>query len=156
LLFNNTVLKGAAGSANIIFDTFALRERGLIGGGDGTTGSGPNTDFEYVVVFKALPNLVFHVCDDGLDIYNGTNTVFTKLFPAGYIAYMPDVDSDWFEMHEGTELVRENVLAAPVERTGLAAWTEARTQPGGFELLALDNCLPALYQPQCIIFLNVA
>ena len=144
-LLNNTGLKNAAGTANTVFQSY---ERSGFTGPDGI----PDTGFN--VVFRAIPWLTWHVYDAGLNIYDPTtNTeVFTKFIDSTHVIMHPSPSSIWLEMYEGSEPVRDNVLAAPVERFGLYAWTEATTQPGGFDLLTVDNAIPVLYIPSTVIY----
>jgi hypothetical protein len=146
-LFNSTAMKAAAGTANTVWDKY---DRTVFVGADGAR----DTGFE--IVFKALPWIKWHVYDAGLDVWDGTYFKFKKFFPDGYAAFVPDVDADWFELQEGSEIVRENVLDPGSIRFGLAAWSEIKTQPSGFELIGLDNCLPVIYVPSCVAFVNVA
>lgn len=136
-LLNNVGLINMGGTANT---SFAEYRRNGFTGPDGT----PDTGFE--VVFKGIPWLTFHVYDAGL-LVNGT---YTKFFGDTQCVFTPDISNDWFEMYEGSEIVAENVMDEGTERFGIAAWTERCTQPAGFELIAVDNCLPVLYRPTCV------
>jgi len=138
-LLVNTGLKNAAGTANVTFSEFAPRN---FTGPDGVQ----DTGFE--VIFRGLPWLRFHVYDAGLDV-NGT---YTQFFDDTHATFLPDIDATWFEMHEGSEIVRENVLDPGTERYGLSAWVEPHTQPAGFEMISVDNCLPVLYVPKCVAY----
>ncbi len=145
-LFGDTGLKAMAGTANMVWERY---ERTKFLGPDGKQ----DTGFE--IVFKALPWLTWHVYDGGLDVFNGTNYVYTKFFADEYVTFLPDVDNDWFELQEGSEIVRENVMDPGRVRYGMAAWSEIKTQPSGFELISLDNFIPALYLPSCPITVRV-
>jgi hypothetical protein len=145
-LLANTGLKNAAGTANTVWDRY-----------DRTTFAGPDgqRDTGFEIVFKALPWIVWKVYDAGLDVFDGTNYKFKKFFEDGYVCFLPDVDSDWFELQEGSEIARENVLDPGSVKFGIAAWAEPKTQPSGFELIGLDNCLPVIYVPSCVCYLQV-
>lgn len=138
-LLVNTGLKNAGGTANVVFEQFT---RSGASGPDGLKDPG------FTVVFRALPWLTFHVYDAGLDV-NGT---FTKFFDDTHVAFLPDPSSDWAEMYEGSEIVAENTQDPGTERYGFAAWTERKTQPVGWELIAVDNCVPVCYIPKCIAY----
>lgn len=142
-LFRNVGLINMGGTANTVFNEY---------GPDGEVGPDGVASTGFTVVFKGIPWVTFHVYDGGLDV-NGT---YTKFLPDGYAAFHPEVNSDWVEMAEGSEIVAENVTDPGSERFGLAAWTERCTQPAGFELLGVDNCLPLLYIPKCIAYANVS
>ena len=151
-LMNSTTLKAAAGTANIVWDRF---ERTSYKGPDGMQ----DTGFE--ITFKGLPWLTFHAYDGGLTNYvmgaeTGVLTLqYTKFFEDDYALFMCDPDPDWFEMLEGSEIVRENRMSPGDERYGIQSWTENTTQPAGFELISLDNFIPAPYVPGCYAYVNV-
>jgi len=136
-LLNNDRLIELGGTSNVMFDQFARTT-------SPTEDNRPDTGF--VVSFKGVPWCLFHVYDGGITV-DGT---YTKHLAATAAVFLPDPSPDWTEMVEGSELVRENVLSPPVERFGLAGWSEPITQPSGHELLAVDNALPALYLPKCV------
>lgn len=146
-VINNTGMKGAAGTSNIVWESW---QRSTFTGPDGMV----DTGFE--VVFKALPWLTWHVYDAGLDMWakEGTST-YTKFFPDDRVVFLPDPSSDWFEYQEGSEWVRENKMDTGSERYGIAAWSEVVTQPSGSEIITLDNGLPILYVPKCVLSVDV-
>jgi hypothetical protein len=141
-MLNNTGLKNAAGTANTVFSDW--RDSPMVNA-EGIR----DTGFE--VVFRGLPFLRVHVYSAGLDV-NGT---FARLIADNVVIFTSEPEIDWFSMLEGSEMVRENRMAPSTERYGLAAWTELTTQPSGSELIAVDNCLPALYVPRCIVYATV-
>jgi len=102
---------------------------------------------------RGHPHSVWHICNEFLtDPVTGSSV---QMFPTGYIAAHPDVDSTWFEFLEGGELQRENKASEPVFKQGIAAWTEPQTQPSGYDLLSLDNFLPTPNVPSCLAFFRV-
>jgi len=137
-LMVNEGLKAAAGTANVVFSDWRTSPQ--------VSAEGiPDTGYE--VVFRGLPWLRFHSYDAGLDV-NGT---FTKFIDGTHAIFTPD-PGDWCGAIEGSEIVRENIMAAGTEQYGMYAWTEPCTQPAGFELLTVDNFLPALYVPKCVCY----
>lgn len=138
-LLTNTDLKNLAGTANVVFEDWRqspeVSPEGI-------------QDTGHEVVFRGIPWLRFHIYDAGLEV-NGT---YTKFIPDANAIFLPDPGPDWFELVEGSEIVRENVLSPGGEQFGLYAWTEPTTQPAGFELLSVDNCLPSLYIPKCVAY----
>lgn len=141
----NTGMIAAAGSANVVFSDWRESPEVNVEG---------IRDNGHMVIFRALPWLVWHVYDAGLDVpavITGVPT-FTKFFDSTHCAFLPEPDQDWVEMLEGSELVRETVVSQPTERYGIAAWAEPCTQPSGRELLTLDNAIPALYIPNCVAY----
>lgn len=142
-MLNNIELKDLGGIANPSFTSWQF---------SGKTSAEGIPDTSMLATFKGLPDILVHVTDYGLDI-NGT---FTKLFPSGRVAMLPDVDTNWFEMIEGSELQRETVADAPKEVYGFAAWAEPCTQPPGQELIQVDNCIPAVYLNKVPVYATVA
>ena len=80
----------------------------------------------------------------------------TQVIPDDRVVFLPEPTSQWVSGFNGSEIVRENRLAPGEERFGMQAWTEPTTQPAGFELLAVDNFLPALFIPKAIGYATVA
>lgn len=138
-VMNTAQLQNVAGTANRVFTIFQPT---------GLTNVEGIQDTGFNVIFEALPWLTWHVYDGGL-VVNGT---YTKLIADGVAVFMPDPDPLWMEMLEGSEVVAENVMDQGDERFGLQAWTTRTIDPAGFDLKALDVCLPALYIPKCIAY----
>jgi hypothetical protein len=136
-LLSNTKLQTLGGTANQIFLNW---DRTGFRGPDGMQ----DTGFE--IVFRGMPWITIHVYDGGLDV-NGT---YTKFYGGTTANFLPDPDSSWTEYMVGSEIVVENVMHPGVERYGLATWIERTTQPAGWELLVVDNGLPALYIPKAV------
>ncbi len=141
-MLNNTGLKGLGGTANTVFNQFS---RTNFTGPDGQ----PDTGYE--VVFKGMPWLTVHSYDAGLEV-DGT---YTKFFNGTQAYFCPDPDMSWCEFMVGSERVVENPMTAAQERFGLYAWIERTTQPAGWELITVDNGLPALYIPKAAQFPTV-
>jgi hypothetical protein len=141
-ILTNAELADMGGSSNMPFSNFT--PTGLLSA-EGI----PDTGIE--IVMRGLPWMRWHVYDGGLSV-EGT---YTKFIPDNKVIFHPDLDRNWFEMVEGSELVRETVVDSATERYGLAGWTEPCTQPSGFELLAVDNAIPVLYLPKVIQYATV-
>ncbi|HUT88690.1 MAG TPA: major capsid protein [Thermoguttaceae bacterium] len=139
-VLNNTGLKNAAGSANIVFNEMIM-----------STADDGKPDGGFDVVFKPLPQFIFHVYDGVLEVNGSTSATI----PDNKAIFCTEPDMSWVSMVEGSELVRENLMADPHEESGIYAWTERKTQPGGSELIAVDNVIPALYVPRCVAYANV-
>lgn len=138
-LLNNIGLKDVAGIANIMWiSNTSTRE---VDPADGTV-----RDTGREVVFKALPDVTFHVYNAVLDV-NGTTT---KFIDNTHAIFTPEPDGEWIGGAEGSEIVMENVMDNGTVRYGLHAWTERTTQPAGFELIGVDNFIPALFVPSCV------
>lgn len=138
----NTGIRALGGTANTAWEIYRPD-------GESNADGIPSTGFE--VVLKAVPWLTIHVYDGGLDV-DGT---FTKFLDDTHAIFHPEVNSDWVEMYEGSEIVRESKTDPGSERFGRAAWTEISTQPSGFELIVVDNVLPVLYIPKCVQYATV-
>ena len=139
-VLNNTGLINAAGSANIVFNEMSM-----------STGDDGKPDGGFDVVFKPLPQFIWHVYDSVLEVNGSTSATI----PDDVAIFVAEPDMSWMSMLEGSELVAENVMATPHEESGLYAWTERKTQPSGSELIALDNAIPALYVPRCVAYATV-
>jgi hypothetical protein len=141
-VMNNAKMQSLAGTANRVFQTFT--PSGVVGP-DGIQDTG------FTVVFNAIPWLVWHVYESGLDV-NGT---YTKYWPTGVVGFTSDPDPGVVEWYEGSEVVAENVMDPGSERYGFAAWNTRVIDPAGFEMKALDVGLPVLYIPKAIAYATV-
>lgn len=90
---------------------------------------------------KGCPNYVFIGCAHRLDLATGnaTTVASTQMLKDSYATFMIEPDKTWFQFIEGTEIVKENDLAAAVERTGFHAWVMEKADPARFELHTLQN-----------------
>ncbi len=140
-LRNNDGFKTVAGSANRVFSEMVR----VPGGNDGIEFGG------YDIVYDAAPWITFHVYDGGLDVA-GT---FTKFFANDDVLFHPEPDGEWLSMYEGPEVVAENILDPGRVVTGRAAYTERTTRPPGFDLVSVDNFIPALKIPSCVFYADV-
>lgn len=138
-VLQNAQLATIAGSVNQVFTQFELVQDS-------------RTNRKHVIYkLRAIPYVTWIVIDDVINV-DGTLTPF---LPDGYIIAMPEPDSDWFSMLEGSYQVQENIAASPYEAYGMSFWSEPKTQPPQFELLGEDSFLPALKIPSCIYYLRV-
>jgi hypothetical protein len=150
---NNTGLQNIGGEAYRVFDSLSRRQV--------TSREGiPDTGFD--VVFRAMPLWTFHVYDGVLSATSeygntdGTSTSETDLLiPDDYAIFLPDPDDTWEGLIDGSEVIRENVLASGREVQGFHAWATPVIDPPGQELKFLDNYLPVLYVPNCVAYGNV-
>lgn len=131
-LFNNTKMKERAGTANVMFNRY-----------DKVAASN-----DFIVVFKGLPNYVFHITNGVLNLQGTVN----KLISDNRCAFMPDPDPTWIQLYEGSEVVVEYPGATPTHRHGRYFWAEPTTKPAGYELIGVMNQIPALKVPLCIAF----
>jgi hypothetical protein len=107
---------------------------------------------EFTATLRALPWLTFHVIDYGLEIWNGTSEVFTKLVENDHAAFLPEPSPRWVQYLEGSEIVTEGPNGAKHERFGFHAWSYPVHDPSGWELCAVLNGIPALYTPSALAY----
>lgn len=136
-------VRNLAGTANAPFA--AYESVGDVGDdGRGTT--------DFVAQLRGIPWLTWHITDSPLTV-NGTDT---KPFPNGRVAFTPDPDSEWMEMREGSEIIRQDLGDRGFKQVqGFDAWWTPTIDPAGWELKAMDICLPALYLPNAIFYATV-
>lgn len=138
LLCKNTSLIDKAGTANVVWDRFTR---------SGITNDEGIGDTGFQVVFKALPEFVFHVYNAGLEV-NGT---YTKFLTDTTAVFMPE-PGDWYEYIEGSEIVAENRQDQGSERFGFHAWSTREIDPPRWDLKAVDNGMLCWYVPACISY----
>jgi hypothetical protein len=134
-IVNNTKVKEQGGSEGPAFQS--LRR----------AGSG-----EFTAVLRGLPWITFHVIDYGLEIWNGTSEVFTKLIADDHAAFLPEPSPRWVQYLEGSEIVTEGPGGPKHERFGFFAWSYPVHDPSGWVLSAVMNGIPALYTPQAAAY----
>ena len=130
---DNDQLTSLAGTANRVFDRFTREDAGF-------------PDLQ--IVFSGVPMFTFHVYDAPLE----EEDTRTKIIPDDRAIFTPSPDSQWLEWMEGSEIVAENIMDTGTERFGMHAWMERQTQPASWELIGVDNGLPALYVPDTVAF----
>lgn len=136
-VLNNLKVQGQGGTANVVFETLSKS--------DGTD--------DFTARLRALPWLTWHITNGGLDVGNeATPPTFTKLLEDDHALFCPEPSSDWIQIYEGSEPVVEYPGAEPALRTGQYFWAEPTTKPAGYELIGLDNAIPALKIPKAIAY----
>jgi hypothetical protein len=134
-VLNNTKIQQLGGSANVIYQSV---ERCAAG--------------EFTAIVKALPWITFHVVDYGLEVFDGTSEVFTKLIDDDHAAFLPDPSPRWVQYLEGSEIVTEGPGGPKSEVFGFYPYAYATHDPSGWDLCAVFNGLPALYLPSAIAY----
>lgn len=145
-VMNNLYMQNIAGTANRVFESFLPTG---IQGPDGIEDTG------FTVRFNAVPWITWHVYDGGLDISTtgiDTSGTFTKFIGDTQAIFLPDPSSTIWEWYNGSEIVKENVMAPGEERFGLQAWTTGVIDPAGFEMKAVDVGMCVPYIPKAIAF----
>ncbi len=134
-IVNNLKVQAQGGSANVVFES--LRR---VGHG------------EFSAVLRAIPWITFHIVDYGLEIWNGTTEVFTKLVQDDYAAFLPQPSARWVQYLEGSEIVTEGPGGVKAERFGFYPYSHPTHDPSGWNLGAVFNGIPVLYTPSAVAY----
>lgn len=95
---------------------------------------------------------IFHIVDYGLEIWNGSSEVFTKLIPDDRAAFFPQPSPRWVRYLEGSEIVTEGPSGQRAEQFGFYPFAWPTHDPSGWELSAVMNGIPALYTPSAMAY----
>jgi hypothetical protein len=134
-IVNNTKVQAQGGSAGPVFERLTRVSAG-----------------EFTATLRGLPWLTFHVIDYGLEIYNGSSEVFTKLIEDDHAAFLPEPSPSWVQYLEGSEFVTEGPNGPKNERYGFYAYAFPTHDPSGWELCGVFNGIPALYTPSAAAY----
>jgi hypothetical protein len=134
-IVNNTKVQQQGGSANVVFEQMRR------------SGAG-----EFAAVLRAIPWVTFHVVDYGLEVWNGSSEVFTKLIADDHAAFLPEPSPRWCQYLAGSEIVTAGPGGAKSEQFGFHPLAYATHDPSGWELAAVFNGIPALYTPSAIAY----
>jgi hypothetical protein len=140
-LINNDTLANVAGIANPPFQRY---ERVVGARPDGSP------MHEYTGEFLALPGVTFHITDEGLELWDAANSVysFTKHFPDTMAVLMGDPNANKkYTMYLGSEPIAEYDGGPETVRTGLSSWSKKVSNPTGTEIYVLDNALAVPHDP---------
>lgn len=153
-LFTNTKLSSVGGTAYRIFDSLTNRQ---VPDGE------PLTSGQYTVVFRALPQYIFHIYNEGyvpgvvipdedtqIDSAN-----FVRYIPDGYAIILPEPTRDWVGYAVGKEIIAENIMANPQLVSGLKIWRTRDIDPARFETKFLTKYVPLLNMPRVVFYANV-
>lgn len=90
---------------------------------------------------KGCPNYEFICSAHRLDVAttNGTTVSSTQMLKDSYATFMIEPDKTWFQMIEGSEIVKDNDLAPATERSGFYAWMMEKADPARFEIHTVQN-----------------
>lgn len=134
-ILNNTKVQAMGGSMNVVFESLKRTSTG-----------------EFEAVLRALPWITFHIVDYGLDVWNGTTDVFTRLIEDDHAAFFPEPSRRWVQYLEGSEIVTEGPGGAKSEQFGFFPYAYPTHDPSGWELCAVMNGIPALYTPSAMAY----
>ena len=154
-LFTNSVLQAVGGSVYRIFDT--MNQATEIAPGQ----KYPDTGI--TVVFRGLPDIRFHVYNQGY-VTPGTSESFSaqtdlanwNFFIPDGIAIMTPPPGDWCEMVEGTEPIQWNLSMAGSQLiTGFGSGTERAIDPPRTDVKMLYNGAPVIVEPNAVYYATV-
>lgn len=131
-ILQNDKVRQLAGTSNT---PFASYEKMPLKNPDGTDSS------LETFTLKGCPNYTFISSAHRLDVAsgNGTTVASTPMLQDSYATFMIEPDKTWFQMIEGSEIVKDNDLAPPTERSGFYAWMMEKADPARFEIHTLQN-----------------
>jgi hypothetical protein len=140
-LINNDYLSAMAGISNPPFQTFQR-----------VVGTRPDGSplHEYVGSFNSLPGVLFHITDEGLELWDAANDVytFTKHFSDTMAVFMGEPTADQkYTLYQGSEPIAEYDGGPETVRVGLSAWTKKTSNPTSTECYVLDNALSVPHDP---------
>lgn len=147
-ILQNDKVRQLAGTASSPFATY---EKMALKNPDGTDSS------LEMFTLKGCPNYVF-ICYAGqLRVASGsaTNIVSTPVLPVGYCTFMIEPDKSWFQLVEGSEIIKDNDLAPAVERQGHYAWIMEKADPARFEMHNTQRVGMEINVPKGLAFARV-
>jgi len=134
-VINNTAVKNLGGSDAVAFESMQRVAPG-----------------EFTAVLRAVPWVTFHIIDYGLNVWDGSAEVFTRLIEDDHAAFLPSVSPRWAQYLEGSEVVTEGPGGVRAERFGFYAYAYPTHDPSGWDLAAVSNGIPALYVPSAVAY----
>lgn len=131
-ILQNDKVRQLAGTSNTPFATY---EKMPLKNPDGSDSS------LETFTLKGCPNYTFISSAHRLDLASGsaTSVSSTQMLKDSYATFMIEPDKTWFQIVEGSEIVKDNDLAPPAERTGFYSWIMEKADPARFELHTLQS-----------------
>lgn len=109
---------------------------------------------EYVGSFNVLPGVLFHISDEGLELWDAANDAYTfTTHWADTMAVMmgdPKADNK-YTLYQGSEPIAEYDGGPETVRVGLSAWSKKTANPTSTEIYVLDNALAVPHDPYDLI-----
>lgn len=140
----NDYIAAYAGISQAPFQTFT-RENGTRPDG--------SPQHEYLGSINSLPGITWHISDEGLELFDGTNYTFTKHWEDTGAVFMGNPKaSDTFSMMTGSEPIAEVDGGPKTVRVGVSAWSTERANPTATELYILDNALAVNHDPYSVAY----
>jgi hypothetical protein len=134
-LLNNSAVQEMGGADNVPFESMKRTATG-----------------EFQAVLRAMPWITFHIVDYGLEVWDGSSEVFTKLIADDHAAFFPDPSPRWVRYLEGSEIVTEGPGGQRAEQFGFYPFAYPTHDPSGWELSAVMNGIPALLSPSAMAY----
>lgn len=143
-LLNNTKMQAQGGTAFRTWESLNWRKM------DTTSGEKVYSGMD--IQFRAAPQFTFKVYDGVLQkpdaLADSTAEAENDLIiPNDRAIFTPAPSSEWLGFVEGTEPMIKRTNAEPEMLTGFNTWQRTMLDPSGWELLFLDNFMPAAYVP---------
>jgi hypothetical protein len=131
-VITNNSIRNIAGSSNTPYATY---ENLGFKNPDGTDAG------VFRAVLKGLPQFEWILVNSKIRLATGsaTNLTTQRVMPDDYVTGMIEPDGSWFQMVEGSEIVKDNDLAPATEREGFYAWLMEKADPARFEAHGLQN-----------------
>lgn len=148
-VINNDYLSAHAGIANPPYTVYQ-RESGVRPDG--------SPKHEYIGRFNALPGIDWHVSDEGLELWDAANDVysFAKHWPDTQVVMMGEpIGGNRYTLYQGSEPIAEYDGGPESVRVGLSSWSKKTSNPTATELFILDNALPVPHDPYDLIVATV-
>lgn len=134
-VLNNTKVAAQGGSANVVFETLDRR--------------GPGN---FTARLRAIPWVQWHIMDYTLDIWDGSAFTATNLIADNHAIFMVEPDQDIAQYFDGGEMVTEGPNGVRTFRNGFYAYGYPTHDPSGWNLAAIHNGFPGLYNPSAIAY----
>jgi hypothetical protein len=146
----NDFLAAQAGIANAPYSLYQ-RETGTRP--DGTP------KHEYIAKFNALPTIEWHISDEGLELWDAANDIysFQKHWPDTLAVMLGDpMGGDRYTLYQGSEPIAEYDGGPETVRVGLSSWSKKTANPTSTEVYILDNALPVPHDPFDLVIATVS
>lgn len=131
VIANNSV-KNAAGSSNTPFASWD---------NPGTKNPDGSDAGVFRAVLRGLPQFEWIIVDNTIQCAttDASTIADVPVVPDDYAVFMIEPTGSWFQMVEGSEIIKDNDLAPPVEREGFYSWLMEKADPARFEAHALQS-----------------
>lgn len=136
-VLNNTKVQAQAGTANVPWDELRRVE--------GSPG-------EFVARIRAIPWVTWHICDYGLELWDGSSETYETLLEDDHAIFLPDPNSRWIQYIRGHETVVEGPNGRQSEHYGFYTYSHPTDNPAGWNLFAGHNGMPALLRPKAMAY----